>query len=594
PVDHQCIRPCVSGQTMECQYNFTVEWYRTLTKACYQCPFNVSDCYRPHCVAAGGNIRALLTINRQMPGPAIQVCEGDTVVVAVTNMLEDGLSTSIHWHGQHMHGTPYMDGMGQVTQYKFKADPAGSHWYHAHTGMQSADGLFGALIVRQPPNYDPNDNLYDLDLPEHVIIVNDWLSELSMARYVTMMHKIYELTQPTATCWSTGRGRNYNVTGSDGAHAQTPLDVLHVQKGKKYRMRLISTAPACPMQVSVDDHQLMVISVDGMPLQPRLVDTVIVHPGERYDFVLDASEDAGNYWLRVLGLYYCDFQPVRRTGAAILRYEGAPEVDPSGDRTQQRDGILLNPILFDGNITKYGWNREVIRTDDMRYAYDSNYTDEITFRLPPVPILSQPEDVRSEWFCNHSTIPDHDYCQTEDVCMCTHMIRVKLNQIVELVVFHAGRILDEAGHNVHLHGHKFRLLGLDKVGKSLSRSNLEQMDARGELRRNYIKPPVRDTVNVPDGGYAIIRFTATNPGFWMFHCHMNLHLQMGMALLIQVGDYSDLPPVPDEFPRCGGMGFSNARRRPVTEQKCATDSSATLTFMPLLFINALLVTFLLS
>nr|KAG5709130.1 hypothetical protein BaRGS_028586 [Batillaria attramentaria] len=393
--------------------------------ACYQCPFNVSDCYRPHCVAAGGNIRALLTINRQMPGPAIQVCEGDTVVVAVTNMLEDGLSTSIHWHGQHMHGTPYMDGMGQVTQcqiqhmetftYKFKADPAGSHWYQrSHRDAVRGRAFSERSSCASPPNYDPNDNLYDLDLPEHVIIVNDWLSELSMARYVTMMHKIYELTQPTATCWSTGRGRNYNVTGSDGAHAQTPLDVLHVQKGKKYRMRLISTAPACPMQVSVDDHQLMVISVD------------------------------------------------EETGAAILRYEGAPEVDPSGDRTQQRDGILLNPILFDGNITKYGWNREVIRTDDMRYAYDSNYTDEV---------------VDFKYFLGLDLNFNSKYNNKE---------------------------LYPAAND--------KTTVINNVGKSLSRSNLEQMDARGELRRNYIKPPVRDTVNVPDGGYAIIRFTATNPG----------------------------------------------------------------------------------
>lgn len=45
-----------------------------------------------------------------------QVCEGDEVIVSVQNMLEDGLATTIHWHGQHMLGTPYMDGVGQVTQ----------------------------------------------------------------------------------------------------------------------------------------------------------------------------------------------------------------------------------------------------------------------------------------------------------------------------------------------------------------------------------------------------------------------------------------------------------------------------------------------
>ena len=46
----------------------------------------------------------------------VKVCEGDEVEVAVTNLLEDGLTTSIHWHGQHVFKTPYFDGVGQITQ----------------------------------------------------------------------------------------------------------------------------------------------------------------------------------------------------------------------------------------------------------------------------------------------------------------------------------------------------------------------------------------------------------------------------------------------------------------------------------------------
>ena len=37
---------------------------------------------------------------------------------------------------------------------------------------------------------------------------------------------------------------------------------------------------------------------------------------------------------------------------------------------------LLNPILFDGNVTMYGFNRTVILTDEMQYYHKSNYTDE--------------------------------------------------------------------------------------------------------------------------------------------------------------------------------------------------------------------------
>jgi FtsP/CotA-like multicopper oxidase with cupredoxin domain len=45
-----------------------------------------------------------------------QVCEGDEVVVAVTNNFSDGSSTSIHWHGQHVYRQPHFDGVGLVTQ----------------------------------------------------------------------------------------------------------------------------------------------------------------------------------------------------------------------------------------------------------------------------------------------------------------------------------------------------------------------------------------------------------------------------------------------------------------------------------------------
>ena len=58
---------------MSCEYNFTVEWYLTLSKACWNCPFNLTDCFRPQCVSGDGHRRPVITVNRQIPGPAIEV-----------------------------------------------------------------------------------------------------------------------------------------------------------------------------------------------------------------------------------------------------------------------------------------------------------------------------------------------------------------------------------------------------------------------------------------------------------------------------------------------------------------------------------------
>lgn len=100
-IDHPCRRECRKGAPpMTCQYTFMVEWYETLSKACYDCPFNHTDCYRPHCIYGDGVRRSVLVVNRMMPGPQLEVCLGDTIVVDVENHLM-GDSTTIHWHGLH-------------------------------------------------------------------------------------------------------------------------------------------------------------------------------------------------------------------------------------------------------------------------------------------------------------------------------------------------------------------------------------------------------------------------------------------------------------------------------------------------------------
>lgn len=64
---------------------------------------------------ADGVERGILTVNRMIPGPSIQVCEGDRVVVDVENHME-GMEVTIHWHGILQKGTQYYDGVPFITQ----------------------------------------------------------------------------------------------------------------------------------------------------------------------------------------------------------------------------------------------------------------------------------------------------------------------------------------------------------------------------------------------------------------------------------------------------------------------------------------------
>lgn len=79
---------------------------------------------------------------------------------------------------------------------------------------------------------------------------------------------------------------------------------------------------------------------------------------------------------------------------------------------------------------------------------------------------------------------------------------------------------------------------------------VKQLDRYNLLKRNLIRPPIKDTVTVPDGGYTIVRFEAYNPGFWLFHCHIEFHAEIGMALVLKVGDNDQMAKVPKNFPTC--------------------------------------------
>ena len=83
---------------------------------CKNCPFNLSDCFDNGCVSANGIQRAIIVANKMMPGPAIEVCQGDVIILNVLNKLRSSETTSIHFHGIHMKQTPEMDGVSLVTQ----------------------------------------------------------------------------------------------------------------------------------------------------------------------------------------------------------------------------------------------------------------------------------------------------------------------------------------------------------------------------------------------------------------------------------------------------------------------------------------------
>ena len=84
--------------------------------------------------------------------------------------------------------------------------------------------------------------------------------------------------------------------------------IFEVEPGKRYRFRSMDTAMfSCQMQISIDEHKLSVIATDGSPVRPYEVDSFYMDSGDRYDFVIKADKEVGNYWLKVevCVLKYC-------------------------------------------------------------------------------------------------------------------------------------------------------------------------------------------------------------------------------------------------------------------------------------------------
>ncbi|KAJ0651258.1 putative laccase [Helianthus annuus] len=98
---------------------------------------------------------------------------------------------------------------------------------------------------------------------------------------------------------------------------------------------------------------------------------------------------------------------------------------------------------------------------------------------------------------------------------------------------------------MHLHGFNFYVL-------AQGFGNYDAANATSMF--NMVNPQERNTLGVPVGGWAVIRFRANNPGVWFFHCHLEVHLPwgLGMAFLVENGGTpeSTLPPPPADFPQC--------------------------------------------
>lgn len=72
-------------------------------------------------------------------------------------------------------------------------------------GLQKLDGIQGNLVIRKPKSTDLNGNQYDVDVPEHTLMILDWMNTTAEERFPGLTQR--EPGQLPITFLLDGRGR---------------------------------------------------------------------------------------------------------------------------------------------------------------------------------------------------------------------------------------------------------------------------------------------------------------------------------------------------------------------------------------------------
>ncbi|KAF8911194.1 putative laccase 5, partial [Mucidula mucida] len=450
-------------------------------------------------ISPDGFQRAAVLAEGVYPGPLVRGFKGNTFLLNVVDSLTDNTmlrSTSVHWHGLFQAGSDWADGPSFVTQcpiaanhsflYRFNVpDQAGTFWYHSHLSTQYCDGLRGPMVVYDP--FDPHMLRYDID-DESTVITSP----------TGWYHTPARAAGPVPVFDSTlinGKGR---YVGGPAAE----LFKLNVVKGLRYRLRLVAISCDPNWVFSIDGHNFTVIEADGVNTQPLVVDSVQIFAGQRYSLILQANQPAGNYWMRANpNLGPTGFDNAINSG--ILHYASAGNSNPTSVQSPSVIPLLetnLHPLENPGapGQPQVG-GADVVLNLALDFDLDTFLftVNGATFIPPTAPVLLQILSGASS---------------ATDLLPSGSVYVLPPNKVIEIVI---PALAIGGPHPFHLHGHTFDVIR-----------------SAGSSSYNYNNPVRRDVVStgVP-GDEVTIRFVTDNAGPWFLHCHIDWHLEIGLAVV---------------------------------------------------------------
>jgi CopA family copper-resistance protein len=519
-------------------------------------------------ISIGGKRMHAITANGTLPGPLVRLKEGQKVRLSVSNGL--GEDTSIHWHGLivpfQYDGVPGISfpGIrpGQHFDYEFPIRQAGTYWYHSHSNMQEAMGLFGPIII-DPRGPEPAP--YDR---EHVILLSDWSSvhpHMQLRRLKQMggyyNHQKQTLAgllagrdqslperiewgrmrmDPTDISDVTGSTYSYLINGHDSAGNWTGLFV----PGERVRLRFINASSMTNFNVRLPGLSMTVVQADGQDVEPIEIDEFQIGIAETYDVIIKPDKaDAIAIIAEAIdrsGLCRATLAPQIGMVASMVPLRERPllgmkdmGMDMSGMDMASGTLDLSAPV----DTPAKGGSHGAMKMRDKSLAPPGVHMGPgvATFSAAPADRLGdrptglENVDHRVLTYADLKALapnPDRRPPGRElEVHLTANMERymwsfdgVKLSENPEPLAFRYKErvrvtLVNDTmmPHPIHLHGHFFELV-----------NGAEEQQPR------------KHTVNVLPGGKASFDLTADALGDWAFHCHMLLHMHAGMFRVVTV------------------------------------------------------------
>ncbi|APU32175.1 copper oxidase [Ectopseudomonas alcaliphila JAB1] len=545
-----------------------------------------------------GAARTAMTINGSLPGPILRWREGDTVTLRVRNRLKE--DTSIHWHGiilpANMDGVPGLSFHGiapdGMYEYKFKVNQNGTYWYHSHSGLQEQLGVYGALVIDAK---EPEPFSYDRD---YVVLLSDWtdenptrvlaklkkqsdyynqhkrtvgdfiddVSEMGWSAAVADRKMWAEMKMsPTDLADVSGYTYTYLMNGQAPDGNWTGI----FKPGEKIRLRFINASAMTYFDVRIPGLKMTVVAADGLHVKPVSVDEFRIAVAETYDVIIEPDSEQA---------YTVFAQSMDRTGYArgtLAVQEGlsapVPSPDPrpliamgdmgmdhgsmggmdhgsmagmdhgsmagmdhgsmqggmAGMDHSQMAGMdhsnMAGMAGMAGNMQAHPASETNNPLVDMQTMTPTHKLDDpgIGLRDNGRRVLTY-SDLRS-------TFPDPDGrepSRTIELHLTGHMekfswsfdgikssdaepLRLKYGERVRITLVNDTMMT----HPIHLHG---------------MWSDLEDANGNFLVRKH--------TIDMPPGSKRSYRVTADALGRWAYHCHLLLHMEMGMFREVRVDE----------------------------------------------------------